>query len=150
MFSPTRTAVRGVLAAAVLSLGCTTLAPSPPETPRAPEPGPAPSDTGEWQRLRVTATAYNSVPSQGVGDGTVAAWGDRLEPGMKSIAISRDLEDLGLTHGVRVEIEGLDGVYTVRDRTAARWSRRIDIYMGRDVSAARAWGKREVWIRWKS
>jgi 3D (Asp-Asp-Asp) domain-containing protein len=31
---------------------------------------------------------------------------------------------------------------------AARWTRKIDIYMGDDVSAAREWGVREVRIRW--
>ena len=67
---------------------------------------------------------------------------------MKTVAISHDLIALGLTRGMQVEIEGLEGIYTVMDRLPRRWSRRIDIYMGRDVSAARAWGKREVKIRW--
>jgi 3D (Asp-Asp-Asp) domain-containing protein len=35
------------------------------------------------------------------------------------------------------------------DRLPNRWRRRIDIYMGKDVRAARAWGKREVSIRWQ-
>jgi 3D (Asp-Asp-Asp) domain-containing protein len=96
----------------------------------------------------VTATAYNSLPSQGVGAGKHGAWGDRLEPGMKTIAVSRDLLELGLTRGMKVEIEGLPGHYTVMDRLPSRWSRRIDIYMGKDVRAARNWGKREVRIRW--
>ncbi len=98
--------------------------------------------------LVVTATAYNSLPEQTQGDPTRGAWGDELVPGMKAIAVSSDLEELGLTRGVRVRIEGLPGTYTVLDRMPRRWTRKIDIYMGRDVAAARAWGRRRVKIRW--
>ena len=96
----------------------------------------------------MTATAYNSLPGQTSGDPTLAAWGDRLEPGMKAIAVSRDLLELGLTRGRRVRIEGLPGEYRVLDKTAARWTRRIDIYMGTDRERALAWGKRSVEIHW--
>ena len=98
--------------------------------------------------LEVTATAYNSLPQQGQGDPTIAAWGAKLHPGMKAIAVSRDLIELGLTNGVEVRIDGLPGTYTVLDKTAKRWKRRIDIYMGTDVKAARQWGKRRVTIHW--
>ncbi len=105
---------------------------------------------GEKRRsLEVTATAYNSVPGQTQGNPTETAWGDRLKPGMKAIAVSRDLIALGLGHGVEVEIEGLPGTYTVRDKVHRRWTRRIDIYMGKDVQAAREWGKRTVTIHWE-
>ncbi len=77
-----------------------------------------------------------------------AAWGDRLEPGMRAIAVSRDLIFIGLGHGTRVQIEGLPGEYTVRDKLAARWEKRIDIYMGTDREAALQWGKRSVRISW--
>lgn len=102
------------------------------------------------QELVVTATAYNSVPSQTTGNPHVGAWGDRLRPGMRAIAVSRDLLDEGLTRGVEVEIEGLAGTWEVRDKLARRWKRRIDIYMGSDVEAAREWGRREVRIRWSA
>ena len=102
------------------------------------------------RELEVTATAYNSVPEQTNSEPTLTAWGDRLRPGMKSIAVSRDLIELGLTHGVEVEIVGLDGKYIVRDKMAKRWRRKIDIYMGRDTRAAREWGKRPVTIRWRA
>jgi 3D (Asp-Asp-Asp) domain-containing protein len=36
----------------------------------------------------------------------------------------------------------------VLDRMPSRWTRRIDLYMGRDVEAARAFGRREVRITW--
>ena len=98
--------------------------------------------------VMVTATAYNSTKSQTNHDPTRAAWGDRLEPGMKAIAVSRDLVDAGLTRGTRVRIEGLEGEYVVLDRMPARWDKRIDIYMGEDVRAARNWGVREVRIHW--
>ena len=151
------------LVAAALALSCSSISPTPPrEAPRAPapvapaEPAPAPAQpeavappaAPEATQLRVTATAYNSLPTQGVGRGTHGAWGDRLKPGKKTIAVSHDLLALGLTRGVQVEIEGLSGLYTVMDRLPSRWSRRIDIYMGTDVRAARRWGRRDVQIRW--
>ena len=98
--------------------------------------------------LVVTATAYNSLPSQTGKQPDVAAWGDKLEPGMKAIAVSRDLEDAGLTRGTVVRIDGLDGEYRVLDRMPDQWDKRIDIYMGQDVRAARNWGVRDVRIRW--
>jgi 3D (Asp-Asp-Asp) domain-containing protein len=107
-----------------------------------------PARAGEVRELEVTATAYNSVASQTNAEPNLTAWGDRLEPGMKSIAVSRDLIDLGLTHGAPLTISGLPGRWVVRDKMAKRWKRKIDIYMGEDVQAAREWGKRKVTIRW--
>ncbi len=98
--------------------------------------------------LVVTATAYNSVPAQTDDEPNIAAWGDWLEPGMKAIAVSRDLMPLGLTRNVVVTIDGLPGTYVVLDKMGKRWTRKIDIYMGEDIAAARRWGKRKVRIRW--
>lgn len=98
--------------------------------------------------LVVTATAYNSLHGQTNHTPNLAAWGDELEPGMKAIAISPDLQRAGLTRGTKVKIEGLPGEYVVLDRMPSRWSKRIDIYMGEDVGAARQWGVREVRIYW--
>lgn len=103
---------------------------------------------GHDRSLEVTATAYNSVEGQTGPTPTLAAWGDRLKPGMRAIAVSPDLEALGLTRGARVRIEGLSGEYTVLDRMPKRWKRRIDIYMGLDVAAAREFGLRQVRITW--
>lgn len=98
-------------------------------------------------KMVVTATAYNSVHGQGQGDDhALAAWGDRLEPGMQAIAVSRDLIPLGLGHNAEVQIEGLPGVWLVKDKMNRRWKHKIDIYMGEDVQAAREWGKRKVTI----
>lgn len=98
--------------------------------------------------LKVTATAYNSLPGQTRNDPSLTAWGEKLAPGMKAIAVSRDLIALGLTNGVKVKIDGLSGTFTVMDKLHRRWKKRIDIYMGIDVKAAKQWGKREVTIRW--
>lgn len=103
--------------------------------------GLAHARTADWQTLSVAASAYNSLPAQTTKKNpALAAWGDHLHPGMNAIAVSRDLIAKGLTHGTRVKIEGLPGIYVVRDKMAARWRNKIDIYMGRDVDAALEWG----------
>jgi len=98
--------------------------------------------------LVVTATAYTSRPGHTDDDPFVAAWGDVLTPGIKAIAVSRDLIPEGLDRHAPVKIEGLPGVYLVLDKMHERWKKRIDIYMGHDLAAARAWGKRQVEINW--
>ena len=98
--------------------------------------------------LVVTATAYNSLPKQTNAQPHVAAWGDPIIPGMKVIAVSPDLISEGLDHRTPVKIEGFPGVYLVLDKMNERWKKRIDIYMGQDLEAARAWGKRKVEISW--
>ena len=98
--------------------------------------------------LTVTASAYNSLKAQTRGNPFIGAWGDRLKPGMKVIAVSRDLIKMGLKHNTKVKIDGLPGSYLVQDKMGKRWSRKIDIYMGADLKAARKWGKRKVTIRW--
>lgn len=100
------------------------------------------------QELEVTATAYTSTPGQTDDTPNIAAWGDVLEPGMKVIAVSRDLLQLGLKHGDKVQIEGLEGEFTVLDKMNKRWERKIDIYMGDDLEEARDWGKQKVTIIW--
>jgi 3D (Asp-Asp-Asp) domain-containing protein len=98
--------------------------------------------------LVVTATAYNSLPEQTDSEPHLAAWGDSLTPGMKVIAVSQDLIPVGLGRRTPVKIEGIPGVYLVLDKMHKRWEKRIDIYMGHDLEAARAWGKRQVEISW--
>lgn len=103
------------------------------------------------QSMEVTATAYTLAEEETKqGNIGLAAWGDRLKPGMKSIAVSRDLIQAGLDHVTEVQIDGLPGTYTVRDKMNKRWEKKIDIFMGNDVDAAREWGKRKVTIRWNS
>ncbi|WP_293265711.1 hypothetical protein [Neptunomonas sp.] len=100
--------------------------------------------------LEVTATAYTSSPQETDSTPSLAAWGDTLKPGMKSIAVSRDLIKIGLTHGVEVSIEGMEGKYKVLDKMNKRWKQKIDIYMGKDIKKAKEWGKRKVTIQWTS
>jgi len=149
-------------ATALITLGCG----SPPETTAAADQivqdslatkttGPLPvaerivvdSLTGE-RSLTVKASAYNSVAAQTDSLPNEGAWGDTIEPGMKIIAVSPDLLEAGLERGTEVAIDGLEGRWTVRDRTASRMRNRIDIYMGVDVDAAVEWGIRDVTIRW--
>jgi 3D (Asp-Asp-Asp) domain-containing protein len=101
----------------------------------------APTTSGDFE---VEASAYNSLAGQTHGDPSVTAFGTRLEPGMRVIAVSDDLYARGLTEGVQVRIEGLPGAWTVGDRMSSRWRKRIDVYMGEDEAAARAWGVRRV------
>jgi len=102
----------------------------------------------ETRSLKVTATAYNSLPGQTQGDPRLTAWGETLKPGRQAIAVSRDLIRMGLTQGVKVKIEGFPGTYAVMDKLHKRWKLRIDIYMGNDVKAAKQFGKRKVTMRW--
>jgi 3D (Asp-Asp-Asp) domain-containing protein len=106
-------------------------------------------DDTQVQKMEVTATAYNSLKGQTQGHPAVTAWGDTLEPGMKAIAVSRDLIDSGLTHGTKVKIEGLSGYYVVRDKMNKRWTKKIDIYLGASEEKAKEWGKQHVGISWK-
>ena len=103
----------------------------------------------EVKTMMVTATAYNSFKYQTSNHPYIAAWGDSLRPGMKAIAVSRDLIELGLTHNVEIEIDSLPGKYIILDKMNIKWKNRIDIYMGTDLHAADEWGKREVTIKWK-
>ena len=101
-----------------------------------------------YRAMGVTATAYNSVESQTNADPWTAAWGDQLSNGMRVIAVSRDLLEMGLERGTVVEIDGMPGEYVVLDKMNKRWTMTIDVYMGDDIAAARAFGRREVTIRW--
>jgi 3D (Asp-Asp-Asp) domain-containing protein len=100
------------------------------------------------QSMVVTANAFNSVPSQTDLHPSIAAWGDRLKPGMKAVAVSRDLIEAGFTRGTTLRIEGMEGEYVVLDKTASRHTKRIDIYMGTDVQKARQFGVRQLRIYW--
>nr|MBI1231005.1 hypothetical protein [Cytophagales bacterium] len=104
----------------------------------------------ETKTIEVTATAYNSVESQTKkGDAVTAAWGDKLKPGIKAIAVSRDLlKEEGIEYGAEVRIDGLPGTYKVLDKMNKRWEKKIDIYMGENIARAREWGKQNVEITW--
>jgi LysM repeat protein len=100
-------------------------------------------------KLRVTATAYSSHKGQTDSTPFLAAWNNRLRPGMKIIAVSRDLlSKYGMRNGTKVRIGGLPGYYRVRDKMNKRYKKRIDIYMGIDRIKALRWGRRSVVIYW--
>lgn len=99
--------------------------------------------------LTVTATAYTSRRAETDKTPYLAAWNNRLRHSVKSIAVSRDLLDMGLTNKTKVTIDGLPGTYLVLDKMNKRWKKKIDIYMGLNLRKARHWGKRKVTIRWK-
>ena len=99
------------------------------------------------RKLRVTATAYSSHGNQTDSTPFLAAWNNRIRPGMKIIAVSRDmLTRYGLRNGSKVRIGGLKGLYTVRDKMNKRYRKRIDIYMGVNRRKALRWGRRSVVI----
>ena len=106
------------------------------------------SASAEERTSVVLATAYNSTHAQTDQRPNKGAWGDAIEPGMKIIAVSRDLIRRGLRHGTKVRIDELEGEWTVLDRTPSRYKNRIDIYLGVDIKAARQWGQRKVTIHW--
>lgn len=101
------------------------------------------------KQMTVTATAYTSHVNQTDSTPNIAAWGDRLKPGMKVIAVSRDmLNKYGLKHRSKVRIKGLQGEYLVLDKMNKRWKKKIDIYMGMDLKKAYKWGRRKVELQW--
>ena len=101
-----------------------------------------------WKEIKVKVTAYNSLSYQTSSNPSIAAWGDSLKPGMKCIAVSRDLIKLGLKHNTLVKIQGLDGIYLVKDKMHRRKRNQIDIYMGRDVKKAKKWGVQRLKIEY--
>jgi len=103
-----------------------------------------------WKKIRVTATAYNSFPSQTskIHPG-ITAWGDSLHPGMKIIAVSKDLIPLGLDYNTPVKIKGDTSIYLVKDKMHSKWKNRIDIYMGEDKERALDWGRKKITIHYR-
>lgn len=104
-------------------------------------------DLHDWQPLKVTITAYNSLPSQTTAiNPSIAAWGDTLKPGMKVIAVSRDLMRNGLKYNTMVRIDTFPDTFLVKDKMHFRHRNKIDIYMGKDKKKAQEWGRRKLTI----
>ncbi|PHS40662.1 MAG: hypothetical protein COB07_03915 [Sulfurovum sp.] len=134
-----------------LFLGCGKESPLPGESPTPVKSKPSKVSKPKIQKehvLRVTSSAYTSYIRETDSTPYLAAWNNRLKPGIKSIAVSRDLLKMGLKNGSIVTIDGLKGKYKVLDKMHKRWKKKIDIYMGRNHKRARRWGKRKVTIRW--
>lgn len=100
-----------------------------------------------WKSMEVSVSAYNSVSWQTDSLHNLAAWGDTLKPGMKCVAVSIDLLEKGFAYNTPVKIEGLKGLYLVKDKMHPRWRNKIDVYMGKDVKRAREWGRKKLNIR---
>ncbi len=98
--------------------------------------------------IKVKATAYTSSTIETDADPYLAAWRNKLNPTVPSIAVSRDLLDIGLTNGMKVRIKGLKGEFLVLDKMNKKWKNKIDIYMGNDRQKALNWGKRKVIVYW--
>ena len=101
-----------------------------------------------WKSMEVWASAYNSYGWQTQGDPSITAFGDTLKPGIKAIAVSRDLLDSGLGHNTPVYIHPLKDTFLVKDKMNRRWTGKIDIFMGRKLDSAREWGVRKLRISW--
>lgn len=101
-----------------------------------------------WIPLEVTATAYNSLRYQTSANPNITAWGDTLVPGMKSIAVSRDLLTKGLKHGTMVRIDTFPDTFYINDKMHRKWNNSIDIYMGKDREMAKEWGRKKIQIRY--
>jgi len=107
------------------------------------------ADDFTWESITVRASAYNSLAYQTSAQPQIAAWGDSLKPGMKCIAVSKDLLQKGLKHNTEVKLAGHKGLYLVKDKMNSRWKNRIDIYMGEDVAKAKHWGVKRIKIWFK-
>lgn len=82
-------------------------------------------------QIMVTATIYNAVPEQTDSDPLITASLKEIDPNnpQRWIAVSRDLEELGITLGSVVCIDNagdMNGEWAVEDRMNKRWTRRID------------------------
>ena len=82
-------------------------------------------------QIMVTATVYNAVPDQTDSDPLITASLKQIDPNnpQRWIAVSRDLEELGITLGSMVCIDNageMNGEWAVEDRMNRRWRRRID------------------------
>ncbi len=113
---------------------------------KSTQPHDESSQKYKWYGHEVVVSAYNSVSWQTQGDPNIAAWGDTLKPGMKSIAVSRDLLRMGLTHNTMVKIDTFPDTFYVKDKMNKRWKNRIDLYMGVDIKKAREWGRKKMLI----
>ncbi|WP_417363163.1 3D domain-containing protein [Galbibacter sp.] len=101
-----------------------------------------------WVEKKVKASAYNSTKAQTMGNPSIGAWGDILVPGMKAIAISRDLIKLGIGRNTPFKIEGYPGYYLVKDKMNARYKNKIDLYMGKNIQKAREFGVRHLKVQY--
>ncbi len=97
--------------------------------------------------ILVTATIYHAVPEQTDNTPFITASNSIINAdnpqGHRWIAVSRDLEKLGYTFGVKVCVDGagdLDGIWTVQDRMNKRFKNRIDFLVNKELKGGK-WNK---------
>ena len=102
--------------------------------------------------ILVTATIYHAVPEQTDSTPFITASNSIINAdnpqGHRWIAVSRDLEKLGYTFGVKVCVEGagnLDGIWTVQDRMNKRFKNRIDFLVNKELKGGK-WNKVQLSI----
>ncbi len=145
-----------ILSTVIVLVACTPL-PSRKTGEVIPITTPVPENTSTPEKIKepdcekprelirtVRVTAYNAMESQTDSTPTICAWGDKVRPGI--IAVSRDLEKLGLTRGKEVHVEGF-GKRIVMDRMHRRKTNQIDIFMG-SYDEAILFGVQELKITW--
>ena len=94
--------------------------------------------------MEVTATAYTAREAECNDEPWITANGKPSRVG--AIAISRDLETIGINLGDLVIIKGM-GLFRVEDRMNKRFTKRIDI-LHAHLKAARMFGKQNLEIMW--
>ena len=94
--------------------------------------------------ILVTATIYHATPEQTDSTPDITASNKKIDLSNplkhRWIAVSRDLEEKGLTFGVKVCVTGagnLDGIWTVQDRMHHRWTNRIDFLVNEDLKGGK-------------
>lgn len=97
-----------------------------------------------FKTMTVTATAYTAREEECDSQPWVTASGTPSRVGV--IAVSRDMEQIGIELGDLVIIKGM-GLFRVEDRMNRRWTNRIDI-LHANLEAARRFAKREVEVMW--
>jgi 3D (Asp-Asp-Asp) domain-containing protein len=97
-----------------------------------------------FNTMSVTATAYTAREEECNSQPWITASGTPSRVGV--IAVSRDMEKLGVRLGDLVIIKGM-GLFRVEDRMNKRWSKRVDI-LHANLKAAKKFAKRKVEIMW--
>ena len=94
--------------------------------------------------IYVTCTIYHAVPEQTDTTPFITASGAHINKdnpqGHRWIAVSRDLEALGFVFDAKVRVtgtNGLDGIYVIQDRMNARWTKRIDLLVNKEIKGGK-------------
>ncbi len=97
-----------------------------------------------YNTMTVTATAYTARKEECNAQPWLTASGTPSRVGV--IAVSRDMEKLGIKMGDMIIIKGM-GLFRVEDRMNKRWKKRIDI-LHANLQAAKLFAKKKVEIMW--